>query len=77
MNIKMILYKDFISNTRVQREAIFLAQNEYEIEVINCKDPKNDKTNINNIKRIKNSEIMEVQPRKHETVKSLLKFWIW
>lgn len=76
MNIKMILYKDFISDTRVQREAIFLAQNGYEIEVINCKGPKDNKSNINNDKRIKNSAIMEVQPRKRETVKSLLKFWI-
>ncbi len=76
MNIKMILYKEFISDTRVQREAIFLAQNGYEIEVINCKGPKDNKTNINNNRRIKNSEIIEVQPRKRETVKSLLKFWI-
>ncbi len=76
MNIKMILYKNFISDTRVQREAICLAQNGYEIEVINCKGPKDNNTNINNDKRIKNSEIMEVQPKKRETVKSLLKFWI-
>ncbi len=76
MNIKMILYKYFISDTRVQREAISLAQNGHEIEVINCKDPKDNKTNINNDKRIKNSEIMEVQPRKRETVISLLKFWV-
>ena len=76
MNVKMILYKNFISDTRVQREAILLAQNGYEIEVINCKDPKNNKTNINNYKPIKNSEIMEVQPRERKTVKSLLKFWI-
>ena len=72
----MILYKDFISDTRVQREAIFLAQKGYKIEVFNCKSPKDNKTNINNNKRIKNSAIMEVQPKKRETVKSLLKFWI-
>ncbi|MFX1355945.1 MAG: glycosyltransferase [Promethearchaeota archaeon] len=75
MIIKMILYKYFISDTRVQREAISLAQNGYEIEVINCKDPKDNNRVINNDKRIKNSEIMEVQPKKRETVKSLLKFW--
>ena len=48
MNIKMILYKDFISDTRVQGEAIFFAQNEYEIEMINFKGPKDNKTKINN-----------------------------
>ena len=72
----MILYKDFISDNRVQREAIFLAKNKNQIEVINCKSPGNKKSNINNNKRIKNSAIMEVQPKKRETVKSLLKFWI-
>ena len=75
MIIKMILYKDFISDTRVQREANCLAQNGSEIEVINCKGSKDNKANINYHKRIKNSAIMEVQPKKRETVKSLLKFW--
>ena len=72
----MILYTDFISDIRVQREATFLAQKGFEIEVINCKNPKdNIKRNINYNKRIKNSEIMQVQPRKRQSVKSLLKFW--
>ncbi|KKN58103.1 hypothetical protein LCGC14_0555360 [marine sediment metagenome] len=72
----MILYKDFISDTRVQREANFLAQNGFEIEVINCKSPKeSNKGELNYNKRIKNSEIMQVQPKKRQTVKSLLKFW--
>ena len=71
----MILYKDFISDTRVQREAIFLAQSGIEIEVINCNSPKDKKANVNYYKRIKNNVIMQVQPKKRETVKSLLKFW--
>ena len=71
----MILYKDFISDTRVQREAIFLAQSGFKIEVINCNGPKDKKANVNYNKRIKNNVIMQVQPKKRETVKSLLKFW--
>ena len=76
MNIKMILYKDLISDTRVQREATFLAQNGYEIEVINCNDPKDKKANIYYNKRIKNNVILQAKPRKRETIKSLLKFWV-
>ncbi len=76
MNIKMILYKDLISDTRVQREATFLAQNGYEIEVINCNDPKDKKANIYYNKRIKNKVILQAKPRKRETIKSLLKFWV-
>ena len=58
MNIKMILYKNFISDTRVQREAIFLAQNGYKIEVINCKGRRDNNTKINYNGLIKNSEII-------------------
>ena len=76
MKITMILYYNFISDTRVQREATFLANKGFEIEIINCKNPSdNIKRNIYYNRRIKNSEIMQVQPKKHESVISLLKFW--
>ncbi|TKJ24110.1 MAG: hypothetical protein CEE43_00065 [Promethearchaeota archaeon Loki_b32] len=76
MRIIMVLYKYFISDTRVQREAKILAQKGFEIDVINCKNPEDkNKGNINSNKQIKNSEIMQVQPKKRESVISLLKFW--
>jgi len=77
MKIIMILYKYFISDTRVKREATTLAQKGFEIEIINLKKPYNkNRGNKNHNTQIKNREIMEVDPKKRPSIIGLLKFWI-
>lgn len=77
MKIIMILYKYFISDTRVKREAKTLAKKGFDIEIINLKESCNkSKGTKNHLTKIKNREIMEVDPKKRQSVIELLKFWI-
>lgn len=75
MNIIMILYQYFISDTRVQREASFLTKKGFKIEIINLKKP-NKKSEKNKDNRILNSEIMEIDSKERQTLFGLLKFWL-
>lgn len=71
----MILYQFFITDTRVKREASTLANYGYNIEIINLKRP-NQITRVKFHKKIKNNEIMELDPKKRQSVFNLIKFWI-
>lgn len=73
----MILYQFFISDTRVKREASTLAKYGYNVEIINLKRPNQiTRSKFFFHKKIKNSEIMELDPKKRQSFISLIRFWI-
>ena len=75
MNIIMILYQYFISDTRVQREASVLTKKGFKIEIINLKKP-NKISEKNKDNGILSSEILEIDSKERQTLFGLLKFWL-
>jgi len=75
-NVVMLLYKDLRIDTRVLRESLFLAEEGFNVSVINVTEPTTIAQNKKLHDNITNEAIMTIKSSKRATITNLMLFWI-